>query len=106
LDAGCFSACGAEAEGAMERYFFHMRTKDKRYADVVGREFSSLGQAHEHAVRLIDKTMKFVGQTSERWIVEVYDSSGDTVLAVLFPAYSWYCIAPYRASLLSTWCRS
>ena len=77
----------------MPRYFFHIETQDLRFSDPEGNDLVSLNAAHEHALRLIDKTTKFVGLPKDvRWTVNICDASGHSVLVVMFPVYSpgWF----------------
>lgn len=70
----------------MECYFFHMATRDQRLIDHVGKHLSSLGEAHEHALRLIEKTTKYVDTPChERWMIEVCSPPDRVMLVVLFP---------------------
>jgi hypothetical protein len=74
----------------MPRFFFHIETDDMTFPDVDGYELASLHAAHDYALRLIDKTMKFVGLLEgERWKVKVCDASGCSALVVLFPVHGF-----------------
>jgi hypothetical protein len=96
VDPTFSSGCGALTiswRDDMPRFFFHIETHDLRFNDTDGHELISLNAAHEHALRLIDKTTKFVWlPKSVRWTVNVCDTSGHTVLVVLFPVHSlgWF----------------
>lgn len=77
----------------MPRYFFHIETQDFRFSDPDGNDLVSLNAAHEHALRLIDKTTQLVGLPKDaRWTVNICDAFGQSVLVVMFPAYSpaWF----------------
>ncbi len=70
----------------MTQYFFHMATRDKKLLDSVGKHLSSLNAAHEHALHLINRTMKYVETPcNERWMIEVCSGAGSIALVVLFP---------------------
>ena len=77
----------------MPRYFFHIETQDFRFSDPDGNDLVSLNAAHEHALRLIDKTTQLVGLPKDaRWTVNICDACGHSVLVVMFPVYSpgWF----------------
>ena len=94
----------------MTRYFFHMATREKKVHDSVGKQFSSLGAAHEHAVNLIHSTMRYVDAPhAERWMIEVCSPPDHTALVVLFPVSNHWSgrwtafsqLKKYRQNLLS-----
>jgi hypothetical protein len=83
----------------LARYFFHIEGQQVRYSDPSGYDLKSLNAAHEHALRLIDKTTKFVRlPKGERWTINICDDLNHSVLVVIFPVYSpgWFGSALHR----------
>ncbi len=69
----------------MTVYFFHMETRGTKFHEDIGKECASLSAAHDHALRLIRSTTRYVRTPrDERWMIEVCSDS-DTQLHVLFP---------------------
>jgi hypothetical protein len=67
--------------------FFHMRTRDQKVVDSVGKNLPTLNAAYEHSLHLINRTLKFVDAPyKERWMIEVCSPADRVLMVVLFPA--------------------
>ena len=69
----------------MNRFFFHIASKDDSILDTKGREFSDLATAHRHAMLLIHKMVLLDDMDWQGWSINVTDASNRSVLSVLFP---------------------
>ncbi len=70
----------------MQRYYFHVVSREARHEDHDGRECSSLSDACHYARRLIGLLLTHIGDHGpERCSVRVATASGDNRLIVLFP---------------------
>jgi len=72
----------------MNRFFFHIASKDDSILDTKGREFSDLATAHRHAMLLIHKILLLDDLDWQGWSINVTDASNRSVLSVLFPQIS------------------
>ncbi len=72
----------------MNRFFFHIASKDDGILDTKGREFSDLATAHRHAMLLIHKMVLLDDMDWQGWSINVTDASNRSVLSVLFPQIS------------------
>jgi hypothetical protein len=67
--------------------FFHMRTRDQKVVDNVGKNLPTLNAAYEHSLYLINRTLKFVDTPlKERWMIELCSPADRVLMVVLFPA--------------------
>lgn len=69
----------------MNRFFFHLSSKDNNIFDTNGREFSDLATAHRHAIMLINKMVNLGDVDWQGWSINVTDETHRSVLSVLFP---------------------
>jgi hypothetical protein len=75
----------------MQRYYFHLVSREVRHEDHDGRECASLSDACHYARRLIGLLLTHIGEHGpERSSVRVETSSGENRLVVLFPATELY----------------
>ena len=74
----------------MNRFFFHLASKDNKILDTNGREFGDLATAHRHAMRLIQKMALLDDLDWRGWSINVTDASNQSVLSVLFPQVSYF----------------
>jgi hypothetical protein len=70
----------------MQRYFFHMASKNQVVKDEIGREMDSLSAAHVHAVDLARKATKYLmPEDTKGWTLQVANSTGRVQLIVPIP---------------------
>jgi len=70
----------------MQRYFFHMASKNQIVKDEIGREMDSLSAAHVHAVDLARKATKYLmPEDTKGWTLQVANSTGRVQLIVPIP---------------------
>ena len=70
----------------MQRYFFHIVSKEDLLFDHEGYELQSLFCAHAHAVQLIFKSCSYLtSEDTEGWRINIADITGRVRLVVLFP---------------------
>jgi hypothetical protein len=69
----------------MNRFFFHLASKDNTIWDEKGRDFTDLAAAHRHAMLLIHKMVALDDVDWAGWSINVTDASYGSVLSVLFP---------------------
>ena len=70
----------------MQRYFFHMASKNQKITDEIGREMDLLRAAHKHAIGLIIKATTYLNlEDTKGWRYQIANSSGDVEMVVLFP---------------------
>jgi hypothetical protein len=69
----------------MNRFFFHIASKDDSVFDTKGGEFSDLAAAHRHAMLLIHKMVLLDDMDWQGWSINVTDANNRSVLSVLFP---------------------
>jgi hypothetical protein len=74
----------------MNRFFFHVLSKDDHVCDTKGRECSDLAAAHRHAMLLIQQMVLLDGMDWRGWSINVTDASSRSVLSVLFPGTSYF----------------
>jgi len=76
----------------MNRFFFHVASKDDCIFDTNGREFSDLATAHRHAMVLIQKMLVLDDDDTDwrGWSINVTDANNRSVLSVLFPQMSYF----------------
>jgi hypothetical protein len=74
----------------MNRFFFHLASKDDRIFDTKGRQFSDLAAAHRHAMLLIHKMVLLDDMDWRGWSINVADAGNRSVLSVLFPQISYF----------------
>jgi prepilin-type processing-associated H-X9-DG protein len=73
----------------MQRYFFHLVSRDHRVLDHLGREMESLCDAYEFALRLFRKSGAYLApEDFEGWRINVAKVDGHVELVVLFPKCS------------------
>jgi hypothetical protein len=70
---------------AMNRFFFHLASKDNTIFDDKGRELIDLAAAHRHAMLLIHKMVALDDVDWRGWRINVTDATQRSVLTVLFP---------------------
>jgi Domain of unknown function (DUF6894) len=80
LTVDCF-----HTETNMNRFFFHIESRDDCIFDTNGREFGDLATAHRHAMGLIQKMILLDDSDWRGWSINVTDASNQSVLSVLFP---------------------
>jgi hypothetical protein len=75
------------------RFFFHFSSRDQFVADQKGRELEHIGAAHRHALLLIEKAVLLLSHELNwsGWSIDVSDSTGRTLLNVLFPRHLGIC---------------
>ena len=87
--AGSVGPVCLQGEGGkvMCRYYLHVASKFKSYADNRGVVLSDLAAAHRCAISVIGNCMRF--DTEEQdwrgWHVKIADDTGRTLAVVLFP---------------------
>ena len=84
----CMSRANASIRSLIvPRYLFHFSSGKESVPDNVGTELPNLKAAHLHAVELIDKTVRFMSDVSDRrgWRIVVMDATEQPLLTVLFP---------------------
>jgi hypothetical protein len=81
---------------AMNRFFFHLASKDNTIFDDKGRELIDLAAAHRHAMLLIHKMVALDDVDWRGWSINVADASQRSVLSVLFPQ-SYCCDLEHSA---------
>jgi len=71
------------------RFFFHFSSRDQFVADPIGRELAHIGAAHRHALLLIEKAVLLFSHELDwsGWSIGVSDTTGRTLLNVLFPRH-------------------
>jgi hypothetical protein len=69
----------------MNRFFFHIASKDDSIFDTKGHEFSDLAAVHRHAMLLIHKIVLLDDMDWQGWSINVTNASNRSVLTVLFP---------------------
>ena len=76
----------------MNRFFFHVASKNDCIFDTNGREFGDLATAHRHAIGLIQKMIVLDDDDTDwrGWSINVTDASNRSVLSVLFPQTSYF----------------
>jgi Domain of unknown function (DUF6894) len=74
----------------MDRFFFHLASKDDTIFDTNGREFSDLAAAHRHAMQLIHKLVVLDDMDWRGWSINVADANNQSALSVLFPQTSYF----------------
>jgi hypothetical protein len=79
----------------MNRFFFHLASKENTIWDEKGRDLTDLAAAHRHAMLLIHKFVAFDDSQWDGWSINVTDASQRSVLSVLFPQN--YCRLAHRA---------
>jgi hypothetical protein len=72
----------------MPRYLFHFVSRGGVVADQEGVELKDLTAAHQHALRLVCKTLPFFAAAAgpREWVIEVESYDPEARLSVLFPA--------------------
>jgi hypothetical protein len=68
----------------MNRFYFHLASKDNTIFDDKGRDFSDLAAAHMHAMLMIHKMVALDDVDWRGWSIKVTDASQRSVLSVLF----------------------
>jgi hypothetical protein len=72
-------------EGAMARFFFHLKSKQSRIPDDKGKDFDTLNEAYEHGRKLVDKILQHVGyDDAHEWKVVVSSNEDDAQLVIPF----------------------
>jgi hypothetical protein len=74
----------------MNRFFFHLTSKDNNIVDAKGYELNDLAAAHRHAMLLIHKIVLSNDMDWRGWSINVSDASNRSVLSVLFPRLSYF----------------
>jgi hypothetical protein len=69
----------------MDRFFFHLASKDTTIWDDKGRELADLAAAHRHAMLMIHKMVGLGDIDWQGWSVKVTDANHRSTLSVLFP---------------------
>jgi hypothetical protein len=69
----------------MNRFYFHLASKDNTIFDDKGRDFSDLAAAHMHAMLMIHKMVALDDVDWRGWSIKVTDANHRSVLSVLFP---------------------
>jgi Domain of unknown function (DUF6894) len=70
----------------MQRYFFHLASKDQKFFDNKGRDMDSLYAAYQYALRLFQKSgAYFAPEEFEGWRMNIANEIGQVKLVVLFP---------------------
>jgi Domain of unknown function (DUF6894) len=69
----------------MNRFFFHLASKDNTIWDTKGKEFGDLATAHRHAMLLVHKMTMLDDMDWQGWSIKVSDANYRSVLSVLFP---------------------
>ena len=74
----------------MPRYYFHLRTPDESFPDVVGAEICDLTTAHAKALDLAVGVMSYgafakLEPSLQRWTVQVVDDCKQPAITVIFP---------------------
>jgi len=82
------------------KYYLHIASDCKFYADDRGVVLSDLAAAHSCAVSVISNCMRY--DTEEQdwrgWRIKIADDTGRTLVIVLFQATLRGAFGPYRAS--------
>ena len=69
----------------MPRFYFHLNSDTHSIPDMEGKQLASLNAAQDHALKLIDKIITYVGNDDEEnWLVKVTDNEFGTELIVPF----------------------
>src|SRR5271169_264093 len=78
-------------EELMPRFYFYLTSKESRIPDDSGNEFDTLNDAYEHARKLIDKILFYVGyDDANEWKVIISNDQHDAQIIVPFPvSYSF-----------------
>ena len=92
----------------MQRYFFHLVSKEDLLVDHEGHELQSLFFARAYAVQLIFKSCAYLApEDTEGWWINIADITGHVHLVVLFPkvSHNWRMQAQSceQARRESTW---
>jgi len=69
----------------MNRFFFHLASKDNTICDEKGLDFNDLAAAHHHAMMMIYKMISIDDIDWRGWSIKVADANQRSVLSVLFP---------------------
>ena len=70
----------------MPRFYFHLVSVDRQITDDHGKELSTLNDAYEHARKLIDKILLYVGSDDvNAWKVVVFSDNHSAQIVVPFP---------------------
>ena len=69
----------------MNRFFFHLSSKDNTIRDEKGLDFNDLAAAHHHAMMMIYKMISIDDIDWRGWSIKVTDASQRSLLSVLFP---------------------
>ena len=80
-------SCAQHLRLPPRKYYFHIASKCKVYADNRGVLLGDLAAAHCRAVSLIWKCMRFDTEEQDwrNWYVKIADDTGRTLVIVLFP---------------------
>ena len=70
---------------AMNRFYFHLASRENTICDDKGRDFGDLAAAHRHAMLLIHKMVALDDVDWRGWCIKVTDATQRSVLTVLFP---------------------
>jgi len=83
----------------MPRFYFHLTSMDRHILDDHGKELATLNDAYNHAGRLIDQILFYVGSDDAKaWKVVVSSDNHKTEIIVPFPV----TYVPARAKGQST----
>ena len=85
----------------MNRFFFHLASKDNNILDTNGREFSDLATAHRHAMLLINKMVLLGNVDWHGWSINVTDANNQSLLSVLFPSEPYFQYSSKARQLIS-----
>jgi hypothetical protein len=69
----------------MNRFYFHLASRENTICDDKGRDFGDLAAAHRHAMLLIHKMVALDDVDWRGWCINVTDATQRSVLTVLFP---------------------
>ena len=69
----------------MNRFYFHLASRENTICDDKGRDFCDLAAAHRHAMLLIHKMVALDDGDWRGWCINVTDATQRSVLTVLFP---------------------
>ena len=70
----------------MPRFFFHLTSVNRDIADDTGKELHTLNDAYDHARKLIDKILLYVGSDDmNSWKVIIFSDQHNIQIVVPFP---------------------
>jgi hypothetical protein len=79
----------------MPRFFFHLTSANRNITDDTGKELGTLNDAYDHARKLIDKILLYVGSDDvNSWKVVIFSDQHNAEIVVPFPVC---CSLPTRA---------